>query len=533
MKAITLHKTLALFFAATLMVACEDDAYEFEPKGEALTTAGLVSPANGSSLVLNSGTPEETVTISWNAARSGLGSTPTYTFIAAERTAGSLENPEIEIQANNEGKATSLTLTQQQLDAALAEAGYAAGEMAELMWSIRSSIPTNTSIANPYEIDIQRFGVGIGSINLLSPQSWSELTLSSARANETITINWEAAEVVNGDEVTYEWQAVTRGESFDEPLIVLPSDDYGTANQLTVTQQQLDDLLAEKGYDDSEKADLEWRIKATADGFVSYSAKSFKLSVTRMGGILYRVYLSQPVPEGYNVYVAGALGYFTGTDWQEPGSNPALMLEKESDLVYTITLPFPAEDRTIAHKFAIAPVGGSSWSHGEQHVDPATGNCNNADNRSLQYTEGLEAAYALIGKWENMNALECPEYITFTVTVPETTPADKDVYLAGNFDQVRPELGPWNQPGTDPVLKMNKVGDFTYSLTIPVATVSGNTFPYKYFLATAAAPNWGNGEQKFNAANDGCEGRDNRSATFDQSKVINDVVTVWEGYCPY
>ncbi len=528
-----LHKILALCFAATMMVACEDDAYEFEPKGEALTTAGLVSPANGSSLVLNSGMPEATVTISWNAARSGLGTAPTYTFIAADRTAGSLENPEIEILANNEGKATSLTVTQQQLDAALAEAGYAAGEMAGLMWSVRSSIPTNTSIASPYQIDIQRFGVGIGSIDLLSPQNWAELMLSSAQADETITINWEAAEVVNGNEVTYEWQAVKRGESFDEPLIVLPSDNYGTANQLTLTQQQLDDVLAEKGYADSEKAELEWRIKATADDFVSYSAKAFKLAVTRMGGILYTVYLSQPVPAGYNVFAAGEFGYFTGADWQEPGSNPALMLERVSDLVYTITLPFPAADRTIAHKFAIAPAGASSWSHGEQVVDPATGNCNNADNRSLQYFAGLEQAAGLVAKWENIDALACPEYITLSLTAPQNTPADKDVYVAGNFNQVRTELGEWNQPGTNPALKMRKTGDYTYSLTIPVAAVPGNSFQYKYFLATAAAPDWGYGEQKPNAANNGCEGRDNRSATFDQSKVINDVVAVWEGYCPY
>lgn len=533
MKAIHLPKILAFFFAVTAFVACEDDAYEFEPKGEAITDAGLVSPINRSTVVLNSGTPEETVTIRWNAASTGLGTAPTYAFIATDRNGGSLENPEIQIAADNEGRATTLTVTQGQLDAALANAGYGAGEMAALLWSVRTRIPSNTSIAEPFEIDIKRFGVGISSINLLAPQSWTELMLSSGQASETINIQWEAAEVVNADVVTYEWQAVRRGESFDEPLLSVPADENGTANQLTLTQQQLDDLLAELGYAESEQADLEWRIKATAGDFVSYSARAFKLSVSRMGGVLYRIILAQPVPAGYNVFVAGEMGYFAGGDWQEPGSNPALMLEMESALVYSITLPFPAEDRTIAHKFFLVPAGGTSWSHGEQVVDPASGNCNNADNRSLQYTEGIEQATALVAKWENIDASTCPEYITFSVTVPQNTPADQDVYLAGSFDQVRAELGAWNQPGTNPGLKMSKTGDYTYSLTIPAAAATGNSFEYKYFLATATAPDWGKGEQRVNATNNGCEGRDNRSATFNQSKVVADEVLVWEGYCPY
>ncbi|AHM63315.1 hypothetical protein D770_25350 [Flammeovirgaceae bacterium 311] len=533
MKVINLPKILALFFAVTAFVACEDDAYEFEPRGEAVTASGLVSPINRSAIVLNSGTPDETVTIRWNAAKTGLGTAPAYTFIAADRNSGSLENPEIEIPADNEGKATTLTVTQGQLDAALANAGYGAGEMAELLWSVRTTVPTNTAVADPFEIDIKRFGVGISSINLLAPQSWAELMLTAGQADEAITIQWEAADVVNADAVTYEWQAVRRGESFDEPLIALPSDENGTANQLTLTQQQLDDLLAELGYSESEQADLEWRVKATADDFVSYSAKTFKLSVTRMGGVLYRIYLAQPVPAGYNVFIAGEMGYFTGGDWQEPGSNPALMLEMESELVYAITLPFPAADRNIAHKFFIVPEGGTSWSHGEQVVDPASGNCNNGDNRSLQYSGGIEQASALVAKWENIEASACPEHITFTVTVPQNTPVGQDVYLAGSFDQVRPELGAWNQPGTNPALKMRKTGDFTYSLTIPAAAATGNSFEYKYFLATATAPNWGYGEQRVNATNNGCEGRDNRSATFNQSKVVEDEVLVWEGYCPY
>jgi hypothetical protein len=97
-----------------IVSGCKKTDFDNTPKGEALGTFTLSAPENNAMLVLNSGTPDAKINITWTAAKPGLSATPIYKFIAALKT-GSLEQPLIEIPADDNGKSTHLTLTQKQL----------------------------------------------------------------------------------------------------------------------------------------------------------------------------------------------------------------------------------------------------------------------------------------------------------------------------------------------------------------------------------------------------------------------------------
>jgi len=60
--------------------------------------------------------------------------------------------------------------------------------------------------------------------------------------------------------------------------------------------------------------------------------------------------------------------------------------------------------------------------------------------------------------------------VTFKVLVPEGTPADASLYIAGNI----PSLGPWD-PGK---VKLGKIGDLTYAITLILP--AGLGFQYKF-----------------------------------------------------
>lgn len=113
-----------------------------------LNAFNLLSPSNGARLVVKEGdnTP---VNITWEASNN----VATYKWIASTNTS---LNPELlRINANNNGKATTLTLTSNAIDAVLAANGIAKGDSLELKWTIRAYDATDSLQAN------QVFGVKI------------------------------------------------------------------------------------------------------------------------------------------------------------------------------------------------------------------------------------------------------------------------------------------------------------------------------------------------------------------------------------
>ena len=81
---------------------------------------------------------------------------------------------------------------------------------------------------------------------------------------------------------------------------------------------------------------------------------------------------------------------------------------------------------------------------------------------------GLLVAAILLGAVSSGEARSA--LVTFKVTVPDDTPADADVYIAGNIDA----LGPWD-PGK---VELGKIGDRLYAISLVLEP--GTTLKYKF-----------------------------------------------------
>jgi hypothetical protein len=127
---------------------------------DALEAFDLSSPATDASVVLNAQAPTTEVNISWEATSNSLGQAITYRWLAIN-TGGNFNSPLLNILSNNNGQATTLTLTHQQIDEALATEGVAAGGVANLQWTVRATAATSNATAlaanGPFNISFTRF----------------------------------------------------------------------------------------------------------------------------------------------------------------------------------------------------------------------------------------------------------------------------------------------------------------------------------------------------------------------------------------
>jgi hypothetical protein len=347
------------------------------------------------------------------------------------------------------------------------------------------------------------------------------LSLSIKPAATPVVIEWQETSDATGKDVRYEWLADEADGDFSDPLLVFPSDNEGRDTKLTVTYTQLYDALGEAGVAAGAVVNLKWTVRATAGGEKRLATTPRSLTIRR-GGFTFIVHVPANTPTDADVYLAGTFGVLgTGFgDWQEPGSNAGLKLTRDDDRTFSITLGLEP-GMNLEYKYFL----GAGWNGGEEKPNGDGTGTEGASNRRLTVGE-TDTYHEVVGLWQG----RAYPYLAFRVTVPENTPADQDVYIAGEIANIGGAPGNWQQPGTNPALKLTPYGDGTYFIVFP-APANGTSLGYKYFLATAAAPNWGAGEQAHNGPNN-CSGRDNRSFTFDgTTHVVNEEVAVWEGYC--
>ncbi|MBL0130989.1 MAG: SusE domain-containing protein [Chitinophagaceae bacterium] len=261
-------KKIIYILSATVVLLGGCKKSEFvgnDPTGEGLVDFTLIAPASGTVLVLNAATPNAPVTISWNAARPGLITAPTYKFVAALKTGGNLNSPLIEIDVP--GSATTLTITQKQLDDALKAKSIADGATTEFIWSVKATNPSlsilSTSIFN---ITITRMKDGASPFILLGPvPTTTPMEINPVSTTDQIKFNWTKSKpATGGPAVTYK-VLFTNNNNFSTPLFSMTSANNGLDSLLIVTTKQMSDSLAVHGYADlSLQADLKWTVVATS-----------------------------------------------------------------------------------------------------------------------------------------------------------------------------------------------------------------------------------------------------------------------------
>lgn len=269
-----MKKIYSIFLLALwLLSGCEKIDFDMDINGEAVGNFSLTAPDNNTMLVLNSGTPNSTVTIQWSAAKPGVSAEPTYKWVAALKT-GNIESPILELPSDNSGKSTKLTLTQKALDDALKAKGIAEGVKTDLIWSV---IADNGSVklkaTNTFNISITRFGDGISNFKLYGPlPSNNEVTIDASSTADSLRFKWQKAFAGKaGSAVTYKIKFVKKGDSFDNPLFQFNSKNNGADSTFAISFKDMDQALTGAGLDQSTTLNLEWTVEAKSGTFTKYA----------------------------------------------------------------------------------------------------------------------------------------------------------------------------------------------------------------------------------------------------------------------
>ncbi len=271
---------LMLLFSA----ACTKVDFDTTVTGEALRSFRLSKPANNLDLVLNAATPTDKLSISWSASKPGVSKAVTYKWIAAVKATGNLDAPLLEIPSDSSGSSASLTLTQKQLDDALAGKTIAAGARTELIWSVKADNGTTTlQSQDVFNINVTRMKDGATAFSLLGPaSSTSSIAIDPGSTSNFFVFNWTTSKPATGGpaitykvifaEKTLDAAGIELPVDWASPLFTLRSDNNGTDSFAKVSYKQLSDSLSAHGQSDFSKAsNLKWKVIASSGTWNQHS----------------------------------------------------------------------------------------------------------------------------------------------------------------------------------------------------------------------------------------------------------------------
>lgn len=270
--------------SALLMAGCQKADYDETVTGEALGTFALNAPAANAALVLNAAMPTAKVEISWMAAKPGVSAAPTYKWVAALKTSGSLDAPLLEIASDNSGKDAKLTLTQKQLDDALKGKGIADGAKTDLIWSVKADNGSTQLLATETRvISITRMKDGATAFILLGPASSATVkAIDPNSTSQTMVFNWtRSIPATGGAAVKYKVLFVERKKDalgnvlpldWTKPLFAVTSDNSGSDSLASIPYKGISDSLTKYGFTNlSAPVDLLWTTVATSGTWNQYA----------------------------------------------------------------------------------------------------------------------------------------------------------------------------------------------------------------------------------------------------------------------
>ncbi len=254
-----------------MLAACKKTDFDTEVKGEALGNFTITGPAASSHLLLNAATPDKLVEISWTPARPGVNTPPTYTFLLIQSD-GSFDQPLVSLPSNNNGSATSFSITYQAINDALTAAGITAGATADLMWAIRADNGSTQVLSTIYPISITTMSEGATEFILLAPaSSTNTISINPTSSSDMVEFKWTSSTPSQGAPAIH-YTVVFQPENDADPIRV-PSDDDGSDTVLNISQAALATLLSNAGYTDfSQVVHLKWHVEAVTGSWTQPSA---------------------------------------------------------------------------------------------------------------------------------------------------------------------------------------------------------------------------------------------------------------------
>jgi hypothetical protein len=246
-----------------------------------LISPNLLSPPDNTTLVV-AGAPTIPANITWTSAQN-LAAPVAYEWQLALRSAGNFNNPALGLPSNNMGADTTLSLNFGQIDAALDGLGVATGDTVRGMWRVRAIGGTDTLFSSQtFDIDIVR-GIIVSPIagfQLVSPPNQTVLNIGPDPTTP-VSIAWRATSA-GTQSIAYEWQFALRAAgNFNNPALVLPSDNGGADTVLSLTHGAIDAALGSLGVAVGATVQGMWRVRAIAGTDTAFSNNTFDIDIVR------------------------------------------------------------------------------------------------------------------------------------------------------------------------------------------------------------------------------------------------------------
>ncbi|WP_127133011.1 SusE domain-containing protein [Pseudoflavitalea rhizosphaerae] len=284
MRSIQIACRLIVF--SLLLAACQKVDYDKTITGEGIETGTfrIQSPATASNIALNAATPSAPLVIRWTAAKPGVDKPITYKWVAVKK-GEDISKYTFELPADNDGKATTLTITQEKMDLYLFSKGIPNKGSVELIWSIQASNgETQVLSQDQFQLTLNRFTDGATPFTLYGP----EPIINTATVDPTSTADfyqfkWQKSVAAAGSPaVKYRVVFALEDGDFSDPVFSIASDNNGSDSALKMTYKQLSDSLDKNDQDDLSKENrLKWAVQAISGDWVQWSDVNNAMNILR------------------------------------------------------------------------------------------------------------------------------------------------------------------------------------------------------------------------------------------------------------
>lgn len=155
MKNQHLRLIFSMLIITLFTISCETDE-NLQPEGNwTLSPPTILTPTSEDSIVLDETTPNETISFSWEPATSSAGYAVTYEVLI-DVMGTDFSDPLLSLQASSNGAATSISVTYEMIDQALAFSGTAANTEVSVAFAVKAN-SLSKSNSSTGSINIQRF----------------------------------------------------------------------------------------------------------------------------------------------------------------------------------------------------------------------------------------------------------------------------------------------------------------------------------------------------------------------------------------
>ncbi len=127
-----------------IIFSCNKES-NLQPEGQwELSKPILLEPSTDEKIILNQDTPNEIITFSWEAAESSAGYGVTYEVLIDTLGTTDFSTPILSTKSSNNGTGTSVSISHEALDKALAYSGYHANTEANISYAVKAKSLSKT-----------------------------------------------------------------------------------------------------------------------------------------------------------------------------------------------------------------------------------------------------------------------------------------------------------------------------------------------------------------------------------------------------